>query len=179
MKYKTVYLDMDGTLADFAGAAVTLVGFSGAEFKDLNILSPQQKAQQKILFDAIDNNPDFFETEQPYFYTAELYNICRDVFDDVVILSNYRAPAGRPHLFQTVCNYKIDWVHKYVDARMPKSKIIVTESPKYNFANRSRWLIDDMPQNVSKWVEYGGKGILFDNWDNVKNKLLQIKGNHK
>ena len=179
MKYKTVYLDMDGTLADFAGAATALVGFSGAEFKDLTMLSPQQKSQQKILFDAIDNNPNFFAKEQPFAYVPELYAVCRDVFDDVFILSNYRAPAGRSHLFQTVRNYKIDWIRKYVDERMPKSKIIVTESPKYNFSDSSRWLIDDMPQNVSKWIQYGGHGIVFDNWDNVRNALLQIKGKHK
>lgn len=170
---------MDGTLADFASAATALVGFSGAEFKDLAILSPAQKQQQKILFDAIDNNPEFFKNEQPYFYSREMYDMCREVFDEVIILSNYRAPKGRHNLFNKVREYKTNWVHQYLDDRLPKSKIIITESPKYNFSDLGRWLIDDMPQNVSKWVYHGGEGIVFDNWDNVKQKILQLGGKQK
>ena len=65
---KTVYIDMDGTLANFDKMAEKFVGFNGKDFKNLEkgFMSPEQRARQELLFKAIDENPHFFKYEEPY-----------------------------------------------------------------------------------------------------------------
>ena len=179
MAIKTIaYLDMDGTLADFSGAALKLVGFDGVDFKDLsrNQMTADQKSKQDILFKFIDENPDFFKQELPYSYAQDLYNLCKNKFDIVKILSSYCAPKNNPGVFKMAEKYKTDWIHEHIDANLPDKDIIVTDQSKHLWAKPTSWLIDDMPNNIQKWISYKGKGILFDNWNNVSAQLMKYKG---
>jgi TPP-dependent 2-oxoacid decarboxylase len=172
-----MFLDSDGVLADFAGAAQLCIGFDGKDFANLsaNQMSEEQKEQQRLLFKYIDENPMFFEYEEPYYYAQDLYKLCKNKFDDVKILSSYVPPKEKPEVLDEVRKIKTDWIQKNIDKNLSKNDIIVTDRPKCLYSGASKWLLDDMQRNIDAWVACFGNGVLFNDWEHVKKTLEKIK----
>lgn len=174
---KTVYIDMDGTLANFDKMAEKFVGFNGRDFKNLEkeFMSPEQRARQNLLFKAIDENPHFFKYEEPYPFAKQLYYECKKIFDKVSILSNYVPPKDKFSNLYEVRVHKTNWIWEHIDPTIPCSDVIITNMPKYWYATEYSWLIDDMIKNINMWKNAGGNAILFTDWKSVYQKLQLLK----
>ena len=152
----TVYLDMDGVIADF---------FGGLESK-YNVDHWKSIQDREIKFKELANT-DFFNTLDP-FYDNDGINLSDKIVNFVEKISKSdwgicSSPLrGDNH---NSAYWKRTWLekHGYVPPLI-ENMIFTGNKHKYaiNPLNRKpNILIDDKPDNIRRWNEAGGRGILF------------------
>ena len=163
----TVYLDMDGVLADFFGGIEKLYGVQ--HWKELT--SDRTKDLKTEVIKKI-TGTNFFET-LPKFNTADqLIKIVTDFTGGVYSINT--SPLRGDN--KNSAYYKKIWIGKH----LPKPQEIIVTGRKESYAKDKgtgtpNILIDDRPVNIQKWQAAGGYGILYqanrDSLDKVKKGL--------
>ena len=149
----TVYLDMDGVLADFFGGVEKLYGVQ--HWKDLT--SDKTKDLKKEVIDRI-TGTDFFAT-LPKFPTADgLIDMVKKFTGGTFSINT--SPLRGDH--ENSGKYKKVWISNNIET---PAEIIVTGRKetyaKDKASGTPNILIDDRPVNIQKWQAAGGYGILY------------------
>jgi hypothetical protein len=149
----TVYLDMDGVLADFFGGVEKLYGVS--HWKELT--ADKTKDLKKEVIDRI-TGTDFFAT-LPKFPTADALIDMVKTFTGGTFSIN-TSPLRGDH--ENSGKYKKVWISNNIET---PAEIIVTGRKetyaKDKASGTPNILIDDRPVNIQKWQAAGGYGILY------------------
>ena len=166
----TVYLDMDGVLADFFGGIEKLYGVQ--HWKELT--SDRTKDLKTEVIKKI-TGTNFFET-LPKFNSADaLIKLVQDFTGGIYSINT--SPLRGDN--KNSAYYKKVWIGKH----LPKPQEIIVTGRKESYAmnknNKPNILIDDRPINIQRWTGRGGYGILYqankDSIDKVKNALEDYK----
>ena len=149
----TVYLDMDGVLADFFGGVEKLYGVS--HWKELT--ADKSKDLKKEVIDRI-TGTDFFAT-LPKFPTADgLIDLVKKFTGGTFSINT--SPLRGDH--ENSGKYKKVWISNNIET---PAEIIVTGRKetyaKDKASGTPNILIDDRPINIQKWQAAGGYGILY------------------
>jgi hypothetical protein len=141
----TVYIDLDGVMADFEGALQSRFGFT------FNT-APKGRVWGNIQL--------FNDTVSPWFYSLplmedamELWDFCTANFDRVEILS---ASGTTP---KDAAGQKKAWVGDNLGYDV-KVHVVTGSAEKAAFANANAVLIDDRTRSITPFVAAGGIGIL-------------------
>ena len=149
----TVYLDMDGVLADFFGGVEKLYGVQ--HWKDLT--SDKTKDLKKEVIDRI-TGTDFFAT-LPKFPTADgLIDLVKKFTGGTFSINT--SPLMGDH--ENSGKYKKVWISNNIEA--PAETIVTGRKETYakdKASGTPNILIDDRPVNIQKWQAAGGYGILY------------------
>src|SRR5210317_1296787 len=141
----TIYVDMDGVLADFFGAWAKLMDKD--HWTKIDDIMP---ALQKI------RDTENFWLDLPLTANAKnLLNLIKDVKGEYIILSSPLPddPNSEPH--------KREWIEKNLNFFLPKDIIITHDKARYATTEDGipNILIDDYGQNIQKWESAGGVGF--------------------
>lgn len=161
----TIYLDMDGVVADIRTLASALT-----TWMPWDMLSQQE--QQEAQSNLIHYKKDFFQQATTYEHTEKLYKLCRKYALHVRFLSCFTPESEKE--FERVAQDKRDWIHKHIDPAIPDSDIIIVQRGKHKYANASSLLIDDNPKNIKRWRDCYGTGIIFKNLNNCTYQLESL-----
>jgi len=146
----TVYLDMDGVIADFFGAVKT--HFEVDHWKSLQ---DRETAMSSLAnTDWFMNLPKFPESNRIVTFVEEISN------DDWGICSS---PLTGDH------NNSAYWKRRWLERNGYKPPLVenmIFTSNKHKYAlnkltRKPNILVDDHPDNVRKWINAGGIGIVF------------------
>lgn len=157
----TIYVDLDGVIADFHTEFKKLSGgFTPDEF----IL----KHSKNKFWDLIDGAGEDFWSDMPLLPGAiELMNFIKNNFIDIKILTaSTRKPESK--------SGKRKWVRKHFPFISDIDVIVVEErAMKTQYANNKSILIDDMVGNIERWKSNNGVGILYTSTNAAIKKLIQ------
>ena len=172
----TVYIDMDGVLADFFGGVEKLYGVS--HWKELT--SDKTKDLKSEVINRI-TGTDFFAT-LPKFNTADaLIDMVKEYTGGKFSINT--SPLRGDN--ENSGKYKKVWISNNID----KPDEVVVTGRKEAFAKDKadgtpNILIDDRPINIQRWENAGGHGILYqanrDSLTTVKKGLedyAKVRGN--
>ncbi|HIG34786.1 MAG TPA: hypothetical protein EYQ10_01120 [Gammaproteobacteria bacterium] len=143
----TIYLDMDGVLADFFGAFAKYAGVEHWKHID------QQKLQ-----DVLDKI-----TGSDYFAKLPKTKTCDNIIEMAIDFAGSYSILSSP-LRGDISNsskHKQTWVTNNLSPQ-PRETIIVRDKTLYAAANGvQNILIDDRGSNIYKWQQAGGYGIKY------------------
>lgn len=137
----TLFLDLDGVMADFDGGFPAKFGFDHRDVPD------------DVMWDAIHKDGKFFRELPP----------CADALDFFARIEHLRpviltaCPSG--DRFADVAEQKRAWVRIHLGARVP---LVFTPGGKTKSLYMHRYgdiLVDDFESNVRRWKKAGGIGI--------------------
>ena len=163
----TVYLDMDGVLADFFGGVEKMYGVD--HWKQLT--NDKTKDLKKEVIDRI-TGTDFFATLPKFRSADSLIDMVKKFTGGKFSINT--SPLRGDH--ENSGKYKKVWISNNIEA---PDEIIVT-GRKESYAKDKgtgtpNILIDDRPVNIQRWQDAGGYGILYqanrDSLDKVKKGL--------
>lgn len=143
----TLYLDMDGVIADFFD------GFAKAFGKDhWKQIQDKEKSIAKL------QGTDFFNTLELFPTSNALVNFAKETGDWGICSSPLRGDRDNSAYWKRV------WLTRH-GFLPPIDKLIFT-GMKEKFATdrldgTPNILVDDKPDNISRWVNKGGYGILY------------------
>ena len=149
----TVYLDMDGVLADFFGGVEFLYGVE--HWKELT--NDKTKDLKKQVIDRI-TGTDFFAV-LPKFSTADaLIDMVKKFTGGKFSINT--SPLRGDH--ENSAKYKRVWISNNIE--QPDEIIVTGRKESYakdKGTGTPNILIDDRPVNIQKWQAAGGYGILY------------------
>lgn len=155
MKYRRVYLDMDGVIADFHGQFLKRYGVTSKQFKTNN--SPER------YWEKIYEDPNFFLGIPAFPWINHLVCDIRNYLGPVTILSS----PSRTN--QALCvTQKRYWVDAHLGDEFPA----IFETKKHMYAEPDTLLIDDTPYKIDKFKEAGGNTHLFTDYENFRKEML-------
>ena len=143
----TLYLDMDGVIADF------FTGFAHKFGKDhWKKIHNKEKAITEL------QGTDFFNTLDTFETSEKLVNFAKAVGDWGICSSPLRGDRDNSAYWKRV------WLTRH--GYMPSiDKLIFTgQKERYateRFSGVPNILVDDKPDNISRWISKGGIGILY------------------
>ena len=163
----TVYLDMDGVLADFFGGVEKMYGVE--HWKQLT--NDKTKDLKKEVIDRITGS-DFFAT-LPKFPTADgLIDMVKKFTGGNFSINT--SPLRGDH--ENSAKYKKLWISNNIE--QPDDIVVTGRKESYakdKGTGTPNILIDDRPVNIQRWQAAGGYGILYqanrDSLDKVKKGL--------
>ena len=163
----TVYLDMDGVLADFFGGVEKMYGVE--HWKQLT--NDKTKDLKKEVIDRI-TGTDFFATLPKFDSADQLITMVKEFTGGTFSINT--SPLRGDH--ENSAKYKRVWINNNIER---PAEIVVTgrkESyAKDKASGTPNILIDDRPVNIQRWQSAGGYGILYqanrDSLDKVKKGL--------
>jgi hypothetical protein len=160
----TLYLDMDGVLADFFAAFAEKHGKT-----HWKLIQNKEKAIASLRY------TDFFGT-LPVFPSAEkLINFAKEYGDWGICSSPLTGDRDNSAFWKRV------WLER--NNFMPEVNKLIFTGMKEKYAvdpldGTPNILVDDKPSNIDKWTKKGGIGILYqadqDNIDTLIEKLNEV-----
>jgi Fe-Mn family superoxide dismutase len=152
----TIYLDMDGVIADFDKRFMGLAGMGPREY--------ESSFGREKFWDFIDNKigVKFWTGIEWMPEGKKLYDFVKQ-FDHKLLSAPSRNDASKIG--------KRMWVKK----NTPGTQLTLAAAVnKKNYADKSNILIDDRESNIQQWKDAGGIGILFKSTDQVIDELKKI-----
>jgi 5'(3')-deoxyribonucleotidase len=158
-KITTLYLDVDEVLVDWVGAVLRLLGH---EPQDVHARWSSLDPRPWDLFDVIDTSankawraidaagPSFWAELEPFEWTEQLLETCRDFAPTVLLTSPSLHPSSHAG--------KAEWMQRYFGRDF---RDYLLGSCKHRCAHPGALLIDDSPKNCAAFREHGGRAILF------------------
>lgn len=148
-----IFLDMDGVLCDFVGAAFKLHGkeFDPCMFpRGQYALEPVLGVTTKEFWTRIDEaGQSFWEDLEPYPWAIDLVNAL-DQFASVVISTS-------PSRHSSSYAGKRRWLQKHGMHKIPS----MFGANKFLMSRPGRVLVDDSERNTEMWDLHGGLAVLF------------------
>ena len=158
MPVKHIFLDMDGVLTDFVGAALRLHGrtelldnWPRGERDIAKVLGLSRGAYWSKIDE---QGSDFWASLEPYAWLHELIDVVRDVAPFTILTA--------PSLSPSSAEGKVRWMYEHfpkVEGRRFTSYLI--GSQKHLLAQPGHLLIDDSEAHVDAFQAAGGQAILF------------------
>ena len=147
---KTVLLDVDGVLADFAGELLRWAGpqFTRDQPTEWDLTKALGIEARQTLFDEYASEPGFCESLPLIDGAQEFVESLRRVAHIVIVTSPYS--AARLWTFE-----RLRWLDKHFG--ISKHDVIFA---KRKYLVRGDIMIDDAPHNIDQFVFVGGRGIL-------------------
>ena len=165
----TVYLDMDGVLADFFGGVEKMYGVQ--HWKELT--SDKTKDLKSEVINRI-TGTDFFATLPRFDSAGELISMVKEFTGGNFSINT--SPLRGDHTNSS--KYKKLWIQNNIE--QPDEIIITGRKESYakdKASGTPNILIDDRPVNIERWQNAGGYGILYqanrDSLSKVKTALEQ------
>jgi 5'(3')-deoxyribonucleotidase len=150
-KYQ-IFLDLDGTIADFDEYFKFIVGIYPDQYE-------KENGDNSIWAEI--NDIDHFWAKLPLIPGAEkLIRILKKY--NLTILT---APSDRVSQCKSD---KLQWVRKYVGGNIP----VIFEKQKEKYSGKNGILIDDMLRQINNWKNKGGIGILYKSTPGV---IIQLE----
>lgn len=175
-----IFFDMDGVLADFAGAAKNIPDFG----TDLNYatsgMTEEQKAAKKKYWLAIEQISDFWSGMKPVQNITILLDYAQSVGELFVLTKTPSANKfvnGQEYV-NKIADAKRAWIKKHFSNYFDDKNIIVCSGKKGDLIcpDSDCILIDDRADNIAQWCDCGGCGILFITPADAHKKLQQRIG---
>lgn len=153
----TLYLDVDGVLADFAGSAIRCFGRDPQEYYNLHpapwMIFEWLEISRREFWGLIDSHGEgFWVNLKPYPWTQSLLKLLEDYFHDIFFLT---AHADAPHCLSG----KLKWLSHLMGENCADRVGFVRD--KWRLANSGCVLLDDNHPNCRSFELHGGKSILF------------------
>ena len=156
-----IFLDVDGVLADFIGGVGEHLG-KRPLYEDPNANLPRGYISIGKIYGTSEEHA--WSGDSFGFWTGLKKTYCADQ------IMNYVNATGLPYYFLTAPSKgehcvrgKIHWLQKHYDAH--RDQIIFTNQ-KHLLAAPSRILLEDHPDNLSKWNFHGGADIkIYQPWN--------------
>lgn len=145
---KTIYLDMDGVIANFE-----------KRYKELYGIEPQQ-AEKKKQFGELFGN--FIKTQQ--FATLEMLPQAEQLIsflESVDIPTKILSSTARPDSHDEISQQKLLWLKTHGIKFDPI--FVPGKSLKYKYANQESLIIDDTISVIDDWRRNGGHAIWHNN----------------
>ena len=155
-----IYLDLDGVVANFFKQCLTLFNRDDTEYsewyfwKDWNLTDDE-------FWNGINDSPEFWAEIPTYSWTTTILSVVKYYDPEYKVLTS-------PHDHHTCYSGKCKWVQEHLGISVPKRCIFTKE--KHLLAKKNRILIDDGQDNIKKWTDEGGIGLLFPNNINEPSK---------
>ena len=142
---KTIYLDMDGVLADFDKHFENLYGISPKGY--------EAKHGQIAFWRTIYKTPRYFEDIPINPKVYDIINMCKALTLDVCILSS---PSSTN---QPLCMLgKRKWIDKHLGVDFPA----IFEKHKEKYAEPTALLVDDYDKQINNFTNAGGRAFKYD-----------------
>lgn len=152
MKKVRIFLDLDGVLANFTKAACKhfQVNYPIQERRLFTNWLTKVGGIAKTEVDNLMNNYEYWYNMEQYSYTKDLVELCKELADEVYILSK---PMNHEFCYAAKINWCIDTLG------LNRKQLIITEAPKHLLAHDyTDILIDDKVEMIEKWIIAGGEG---------------------
>lgn len=164
----SILLDLDGVIVDFISGAIKAFGMNHDE-----VLSrwqpgewhiePAMRIPESDFWQSIERVPDFWINLPAYSWADDLYDQLAKL-DEVIICTT----PTRDH---NCASGKIQWLQKWKGKNFRK---YVITAHKEILATESNILVDDRDDNIRKFVNKGGKGVLFPAIQNSRHYARSI-----
>lgn len=147
-----IYLDMDGVLCDFHKALLDYHNKTDPYYNPDNLgkYGLSKLLNMKYMDLMGDLTSDFWANLKPTPWCFDLISLCESLSTQVYIST---APASNKHCLSG----KYEWVEKYYPKLLNKMMI---GKDKFLLAANHTILIDDKYDNIEKFNQYGGHGVL-------------------
>lgn len=156
----TVFVDMDGVLANFEGFASNLLGGDNWKY-EVELPNWGRLSLVQDLYAQLEPMPDAFE----------LWDYLIDTFDDVQILT---AIPKRAH-FPEAVNDKRNWIYHHFGKDVRVNFGPYAYDKQFHLVpGRGDVLIDDTRINCEQWDKRGGLAILHKNANSTISLLTDI-----
>ena len=155
----TLYLDMDGVIADF------FTGFAQKFGKEhWKLIQDKEKAIAQL------KGTDFFNTLEKFPTTDKLIDFARSTGDWGICSSPLRGDRDNSAFWK---RYWL-WRQSY----LPDLDKLIFTGMKEKYATDKldgspNILVDDKPSNISRWIDKGGIGILYQANENDVDELIE------
>jgi len=155
----TIYVDMDGVLADFVGGVLRL---SESELRPEDVTDYDLYSVLGVsvaeFWKRIDQRGALWWAElDPYPWAAYLWQMAREAGDAYVLSTPSQSPSSS--------SGKVMWIDRHLPQRDRRRYILAPD--KTPLARRGAILIDDRPANCESWRRRGGRVIPFPQpWNN-------------
>ena len=166
----TVYLDMDGVLADFFGGVEKMYGVQ--HWKELT--SDKTKDLKSEVINRI-TGTDFFATLPKFDSAGELISMVKEFTGGNFSINT--SPLRGDHTNSS--KYKKLWIQNNIE--QPDDIIITGRKESYakdKASGTPNILIDDRPVNIERWQGAGGYGILYQANRDPLTKVKQALDNY-
>ena len=155
----TLYLDMDGVLADFFSAFAKKFGK-----EHWKMIQDKEKAIAQL------QGTDFFNTLEAFDTASELVKFARSTGDWGICSSPLRGDRDNSAYWKRV------WLTK--KGFLPDIDKLIFTGMKEKYAvdpidGKPNILVDDKPSNIDRWVKKGGIGFLYQANENDLKELLK------
>ena len=162
---KTIYLDLDGVLADFDRGV--------QEFCKIKAASQNGKRDAKydnLMWQRIRMTDHFYDRLDLMPGAVELFNEIYDKYGDKCeILTGIPKPKRG---ILTAGDDKIAWAHRILSPTL-KVNIVYREEKKKYCTGKDSILIDDLRSNIDDWISYGGTGIFHISSEDTRLQLRE------
>jgi len=158
----TLYLDMDGVLADFFSAFAKRFGK-----EHWKMIQDKEKAITQL------QHTDFFNTLEKFETADELIEFARSTGDWGICSSPLRGDRDNSAYWKRVWLTRMGYV--------PDIDKMIFTGMKEKYATdpidgTPNILVDDKPSNIDRWVKKGGIGFLYQaNENDIKELLKNLK----
>ena len=160
---KTIFLDMDGVVADFNEYAYRVHGF------DSEVEYPDE------LWNQIAQNPRLYRDLKKTPYADDLVNYCRNFANKHKLNLLFLTAVPKSNRLHWAFTDKVDWARLYFpDVPVhfgPFSK------DKHIHCSLNDVLIDDRMSNIRDWINASGIGILHETYEMTIDKLQNLQIN--
>lgn len=183
LKKMTVYLDMDGVVADWFGGFVNLFKdqLTKSELKKLKLyyiknqfvedcpIRPREFwSRWKEMSN--ENNGQFWLDLNPFPWSKRLY----DELSSLKLVEEVAFLTSPGHEYTLCWEQKRQWLKKHIGT----DNIVVTTN-KYHCARKSSVLIDDTFKHCKKFIEHGGNAVVWPNaFEILEGKNGTVKHSH-
>ena len=140
-RINTIWLDMDGVLADFDKRAEEILGMPPSDYENTY--------GTESFWKMIESDPDFFRNLELMPDAMDLYLVVHQFSPSIL--------TGIPKHIDCVTNQKTQWAHEHFPEI--KNVFCCQSSKKWTFCQHGDILIDDRYRYAKKWEAAGGTFI--------------------
>ena len=155
---------MDGVLADFDASACKILDRKDLNYRTEVMAGDALEAKKKRWLD-IEQTPGFWENLQPI-VGVESMLAAASKLSEIFVLST--APSAKRFIkgdeyVQHIIDAKKAWIARYFGKFFAPEHVIIVRDSKEKIAKSGpdSLLIDDRAENISDWINAGGRGIVF------------------
>lgn len=141
--HPTIYLDLDGVMADFDGHFPALFGFD------------HRQMAKDLMWESINAHPSYFRG-MPIFAGAKAF------FDSISWMNPIILTACPLSNYQDVARQKRGWVREHLSVHCQILPVMGGRNKPLFMHARGDILIDDFKRNIAAWEVEGGVGILHE-----------------
>lgn len=155
-----IFLDMDGVISDWLGAACKLcdIDLNDEEIREAIKTENgwlEDFVDEKTLWKNIgDAGVGYWENLELFPWSKKLYKKLEELGDDFAILTS---PGKYTEIASNACNGKVLWL----DSHFNNKEDYIFAYKKFLCANENAILVDDSPNKIDPFNEAGGHGFLW------------------